>query len=71
MIYTTNAIESLHMQVRKVIKNRGHFPSDEPATKLIAFDVYIMKRRHASRSDPDFNRNLGPLSPVGRPQSLR
>src|SRR6266853_3780464 len=35
MIYTTNAIESLHMQVRKVIKNRGHFPSDEAATKLI------------------------------------
>jgi len=35
MIYTTNAIESLHMQVRKVIKNRGHFPSEEAAGKLI------------------------------------
>lgn len=35
MIYTTNAIESLHMQVRKVIKNRGHFPNDEAAAKLI------------------------------------
>lgn len=35
MIYTTNAIESLHMQLRKVIKNRGHFPSDEAAAKLI------------------------------------
>jgi transposase-like protein len=35
MIYTTNAIESLNMQLRKVIKNRGHFPSDEAATKLI------------------------------------
>jgi putative transposase len=35
MIYTTNAIESLHMQIRKVIKNRGHFPSDDAATKLI------------------------------------
>jgi len=35
MIYTTNAIESLHMQVRKVIKSRGHFPSDEAAAKLI------------------------------------
>jgi transposase-like protein len=35
MIYTTNAIESLHMQLRKVIKNRGHFPSDEAASKLI------------------------------------
>lgn len=35
IVYTTNAIESLHMQVRKVIKNRGHFPNDEAATKLI------------------------------------
>jgi putative transposase len=35
IIYTTNAIESLHMQLRKVLKNRGHFPSDEAATKLI------------------------------------
>lgn len=35
MIYTTNAIESLHMQLRKVLKNRGHFPSDEAAGKLI------------------------------------
>ncbi len=35
IVYTTNAIESLHMQVRKVIKNRGHFPSDQAAIKLI------------------------------------
>lgn len=35
MIYTTNAIESLHMQLRKVLKNRGHFPNDEAAVKLI------------------------------------
>ena len=35
IIYTTNAIESLHMQLRKVLKNRGRFPSDEAATKLI------------------------------------
>jgi transposase-like protein len=35
IIYTTNAIESLHMQLRKVLKNRGHFPNDEAAAKLI------------------------------------
>jgi len=35
MIYTTNAIESLHMQIRKVLKTRGHFPNDESAIKLI------------------------------------
>jgi putative transposase len=35
IVYTTNAIESLHMQLRKIVKNRGHFPSDEAATKLL------------------------------------
>ena len=35
IIYTTNAIESLNMTLWKIIKNRGHFPSDESATKLI------------------------------------
>ena len=34
LIYTTNAIESLHSQLRKIIKTRGHFPSDDAATKL-------------------------------------
>jgi transposase-like protein len=35
IIYTTNAIESLHMRLRKILKTRGHFPNDEAATKLI------------------------------------
>jgi transposase-like protein len=35
VIYTTNAIESIHCQLRKIIKTRGHFPSDDAATKLI------------------------------------
>ncbi len=35
IIYTTNAIESVHARLRKIIKSRGHFPSDEAASKLI------------------------------------
>ena len=35
IIYTTNAIESVHSRLRKIIKSRGHFPSDEAASKLI------------------------------------
>jgi putative transposase len=35
LIYTTNAIESLHARLRKIIKSRGHFPNDDAATKLI------------------------------------
>ena len=35
VIYTTNAIESLNMTLRKVIKNRASFPNDETATKRL------------------------------------
>ncbi|WP_159322636.1 IS256 family transposase, partial [Spiribacter roseus] len=35
IIYTTNAIESLNRRVRKAVRNKGHFPSDEAAIKLI------------------------------------
>ncbi len=35
VIYTTNSIESLNYQLRKIIKNRGHFPNDAAAVKLL------------------------------------
>jgi putative transposase len=35
VIYTTNAIESINARLRKIVKTRGHFPSDGAATKLI------------------------------------
>ncbi|HEY4897465.1 MAG TPA: IS256 family transposase [Solirubrobacteraceae bacterium] len=35
IIYTTNSVESLHMQIRKTIKTRGHFPNDDAALRLI------------------------------------
>lgn len=35
VVYTTNAIESIHSRLRKIIKTRGHFPSDDAASKLI------------------------------------
>jgi transposase-like protein len=34
VIYTTNAIESVNMSLRKITKNRGSFPSDEALMKL-------------------------------------
>jgi len=34
-IYTTNAIESLNMSLRRVLKTRGAFPSEEAALKVI------------------------------------
>jgi len=35
VVYTTNAIESINFQLRKITKTRGHFPSDEAAMKLL------------------------------------
>lgn len=35
VVYTTNAIESINFQLRKITKARGHFPSDEAAMKLL------------------------------------
>jgi len=35
VIYTTNHLESVNARIRKVIKTRGHFPTDEAALKLI------------------------------------
>jgi putative transposase len=35
VIYTTNALESLNMSLRKVTKNRGSFPNDESKPKLL------------------------------------
>jgi transposase-like protein len=35
VLYTTNALESVHARVRKILKTRGHFPTDEAAVKLL------------------------------------
>ena len=35
IVYTTNAIESLNAKIRRAVRTRGHFPSDEAASKLL------------------------------------
>ena len=45
VIYTTNAIESLNMTLRKIIKNRGHFPNDEAAAKLLYLALKNVSKR--------------------------
>jgi putative transposase len=45
LVYTTNAIESLNYQLRKVIKTKGHFPSDEAAFKLLFLALRNIERR--------------------------
>ncbi|WP_297751992.1 IS256 family transposase [uncultured Tessaracoccus sp.] len=47
VIYTTNAIASLNYQLRKVTKNRGHFPSDEAAVKLLWLAICNIEDKRA------------------------
>lgn len=51
LLSTTNAIESVNMQLRKIIKTRGHFPTDDAATKLLylALRNLSAKWRYTSR----------------------
>jgi putative transposase len=47
IIYTTNAIESLNYQLRKVIKNRGHFPNDDAVIKLLWLAIRDIEDKRA------------------------
>jgi len=47
IIYTTNAIESLNYQLRKIIKNRGHFPNDEAVIKLLWLAIRDIEDKRA------------------------
>lgn len=44
-IYTTNAVESLNRQLRKIIKTRGHFPSDQAALKLLYMAIHRAQKK--------------------------
>jgi putative transposase len=47
IIYTTNAIESLNYQLRKIIKNRGHFPTDDAVVKLLWLAIRDIEDKRA------------------------
>ena len=47
IIYTTNAIESLNFQLRKIIKNRGHFPTDDAVIKLLWLAIRDIEDKRA------------------------
>jgi putative transposase len=46
VVYTTNAIESINYQLRKITKNRGHFTSEDAATKLLYLGVRHISGRY-------------------------
>ena len=47
IIYTTNAIESLNYQLRKITKNRGHFPNDDAVVKLLWLAICDIEDKRA------------------------
>jgi putative transposase len=47
IIYTTNAVESLNYQLRKIIKNRGHFPNDDAVIKLLWLAIRDIEDKRA------------------------
>ena len=50
IIYTTNAIEALHRQLRKTLKTRGHLPSDDAALKLLFLAVRNAEKTWGKRT---------------------
>ena len=50
IVYTTNAIESINFQLRKITKNRGHFPSDEAAMKLLYLGLRNISSKRGGKS---------------------
>lgn len=53
IIYTTNAIESLNYQLRKIIKNRGHFPNDDAVIKLLWLAIRDIEDKRARQRAKD------------------
>jgi len=53
VIYTTNSIESLNYQLRKIIKNRGHFPSDDAVVKLLWLAIRDIEDKRAREREKE------------------
>ena len=64
LLYTTNSIESLNYQLRKVTKARGHFPSDDAVVKLLWLAIINIEDKRAREREARRRRAAsGPTSP--------
>src|SRR4051812_29744958 len=52
----TNAIESLNYQLRKIIKNRGHFPNDDSVVKLLWLAIRDIEDKRARQRAKEKNK---------------
>ena len=66
IIYTTNAIESLNYQLRKIIKNRGHFPNDDAVIKLLWLAIRDIEDKRARQRAKEKGRPRSERTAPGR-----
>lgn len=66
IIYTTNAIESLNYQLRKIIKNRGHFPNDDAVIKLLWLAIRDIEDKRARQRAKEAGKPKGQRKAPGR-----
>lgn len=53
VLYTTNVVESLNFQLRKITRNRGHFPNDDALFKLLYLGVRNVLAKKGGRNRDD------------------
>jgi putative transposase len=66
IIYTTNAIESFNYQIRKIIKNRGQFPTDDAVVKLMWLAIADIEDKRARAREKDRGKPANQRSAPGR-----
>ena len=66
IIYTTNSIESLNYQLRKIIKNRGHFPNDDAVIKLLWLAIRDIEDKRARERAAERGKPRGARKAPGR-----
>jgi transposase-like protein len=66
VIYTTNSIESLNYQLRKIIKNRGHFPNDDAVVKLLWLAICNIEDKRARDREKERGRPSNERKADGR-----
>jgi putative transposase len=66
VIYTTNSIESLNYQLRKIIKNRGHFPSDDAVIKLLWLAIRNIEDKRARERAKEAGKPAGQRKAPGK-----
>jgi putative transposase len=66
VIYTTNSIESLNYQLRKIIKNRGHFPGDDAVVKLLWLAICDIEDKRAREREKERGRPSNQRKAPGR-----